>query len=95
MPPYQKLKVAMAEELKYPPVIFNDQHREIADQAIRDFCKRKSYFLRALNVRTNHAHAVVTVARKPERLADALKASATRKLRKAQQFQPVVQICSR
>jgi REP element-mobilizing transposase RayT len=95
MPPYQKLKVAMAEELKHPPVIFNDPQREVADQAIRDLCKRKSYTLHALNVRTNHAHAVVTAARKPERLADALKAAATRKLRKAQMFEPEVQIWSR
>lgn len=95
MPPYHKLKAAMAEELKHPPVILNEQHRELTDQAIRDFCKRKTYPLHALNVRTNHAHAVVTAARKPERLADALKAAATRKLRKAQLFQPEVQIWSR
>ena len=95
MPPYHKLKIAMQEELKYPSVVFNDEHREIADEAIRDFCKRKSYFLHALNVRTNHAHAVVTAARKPERLADALKAAATRRLRKAKLCQPEVQVWSR
>ena len=95
MPPDKKLEIARREESKFPPVIFSDQHREIIDKAIRDFCKRKGYPVEALNVRTNHAHVVISAERRPERLADAIKAAATRKLRKARLFPDEVQIWSR
>ncbi|MEJ7624515.1 MAG: transposase [Pyrinomonadaceae bacterium] len=71
----------MAEEMPHRPVLLSDPIRQVVDQAIRELCERRGYSLRALNVRTNHVHAVVSVALKPERIVDSMKAAATNALR--------------
>lgn len=71
----------MKEELKQPPVIFNELQRLAVEIAIKELCEDRKYYLQAINVRTNHAHAVVSARTKPERIADAFKAFATKKLR--------------
>ena len=49
----------------------------------------------AINVRTNHAHAVVSAQMKPERIADAFKAFATKKLREENLVNKELKIWSR
>ena len=71
----------MKDEMTQTPFVFNDFQRTIVKQAIEELCDNRKYILQALNVRTNHAHAVVTAQMKPERIADAFKAFATKKLR--------------
>jgi REP element-mobilizing transposase RayT len=71
----------MSDEMGQGPFIFNDQMRRVVDGAIRELCGRRGYGLKALNVRTNHAHVVLSAAQKPERIVDALKANATKALR--------------
>jgi REP element-mobilizing transposase RayT len=51
--------------------------------------------LQAINVRTNHAHAVVSAQLKPERIADAFKAFATKKLREENLVASELKIWSR
>jgi len=79
--PNQKLEEIMRSERKQPPVVLNESQRRTVESAIRELCEKRKYFLRAINVRTNHAHAVVSAQAKPERIADAFKAFATKKLR--------------
>ena len=79
--PNQKLEEIMKSELKQSPVVLNDSQRKAAKSAIRELCEQRGYFLQAINVRSNHAHAVVSAQTKPERIADAFKAFATKKLR--------------
>ncbi|HNQ14909.1 MAG TPA: transposase [Pyrinomonadaceae bacterium] len=92
-----KLELAERMELnmKQEPVIFDAEQRKIADEAIRELCSDRGYDLKALNVRTNHAHSVVSAQLEPERIADAMKARATKKLRERGLFPPEKKIWSR
>ena len=71
----------MLEEMTQKPFILDPEMRRKVDESIVDICDRRSYFLKAANVRTNHAHVVLSAPQKPERIADALKANATKFLR--------------
>jgi REP element-mobilizing transposase RayT len=51
------------------------------EAAIREVCEHRGYWLRAINVRTNHVHTVVSAGMKPEPILQAFQAYATRKLR--------------
>ena len=53
----------------------------VVETAIRETCRIRKWELLALNVRTNHVHAVVSTKQIPERVLNALKANATRRLR--------------
>jgi REP element-mobilizing transposase RayT len=68
-------------QLKTKPLILNASQRNAIEKAIRETCKIRKWDLRALNVRTNHVHTVVTADRKPELVLNAFKANATRQLR--------------
>lgn len=71
------------KQLKHPPVTLNARQRPAVEKAIREVCQHRPYILRAINVRTNHVHTVVTAMQDPEPILDAFKAYATRKLRRA------------
>jgi REP element-mobilizing transposase RayT len=93
--PNSKLKVAMEKELKQSKILLNDKQREIVELTIKEVCDHRKYILKALNVRTNHVHAVVSAQTKPERIVDSFKAYSTRKLRLEKQFDTKLQIWSR
>jgi len=93
--PNKKLKQIMEDELKQPPIILNDSGRTTVDIAIKELCEKRKFYLHAINVRTNHAHTVVTAQVKPERIADAFKAFATKKLREENLFDKELRIWSR
>jgi REP element-mobilizing transposase RayT len=93
--PNKKLEEMMKIELKQAAMIFTDEQRRVVEIAIADLCREKGYFLHAVNVRTNHVHAVVSAQMKPERIADALKARATKKLREARLASSELKIWSR
>ena len=67
--------------LRHPPVRLDAARREAVDTAIRETCLARNWGLLAVNVRTNHAHAVVIAACDPIRIITALKAYATRTMR--------------
>lgn len=91
----QTLERWMAEEMQHKPVLLSDQMRQVVDEAIRDLCEQRGYALKALNVRTNHAHAVVSAAQKPERIVDSMKAVATKQLRIRQLVEGNTKVWSR
>ena len=68
--------------LKADPFILHAKERRAVEKAIRETCGIRKWHLQAINVRTNHVHAVVTANCKPERVLNALKANATHQLRK-------------
>ena len=71
-------------KLKSEPVRLNAVRRRAVDAAIREVCDHKKWLLRALNVRTNHAHVVVSMGPlKPSLAMNAFKAYATRKMRES------------
>ena len=69
--------------LKHPPITLNAKQRQVVERAIREVCDYRPYLLRAINVRTNHVHTVVTAMQDPEPVLDAFKSYATRALRRA------------
>ena len=64
-----------------PSRVFGDSERAQVDSAMRATCAVKMWELHALNVRTNHVHAVVTIDVPPDRAMVTLKAWSTRELR--------------
>lgn len=72
---------AMAEMQKGPTFVLNTEQRECVEAAIKEVCEFRNYLLRAANVRTNHAHAVVSATMKPEKIVNDFKVYATRRLR--------------
>jgi len=91
----ERLEQWMAEEMKQAPFILTEKMREVVDRAIRSVSDRRGYLIKALNVRSNHAHVVVSHASKPERIADSLKAEATKMLREFGLVEQNMQIWSR
>jgi REP element-mobilizing transposase RayT len=78
-----KLEHLMRRNMKDAPVIFDERQQALVKIAINEVCDYRGYDLKAINVRTNHAHAVVTAQSKSEPIVDAFKSYSTRKLREA------------
>lgn len=70
------------QALKSEPVTLNAAQRTSVEAAVRETCELRGWRLLAINVRTNHTHAVVAAGTKlPGNILNALKANATRRLR--------------
>jgi REP element-mobilizing transposase RayT len=69
--------------LKHAPVVLNDSARRIVDDTIREVCRHRGWTIRALHVRSNHVHVVVSAVASPEKVLTDLKAYSTRRLREA------------
>lgn len=93
--PNVPLNETMADEIEQQSVILDSNQRNLVESAITEVCEFRAYELRALNVRTNHTHAVVSKAIKPERIVNDFKAYSTRKLRGKSQFSSGQKIWSR
>jgi REP element-mobilizing transposase RayT len=70
------------ELLKGDPVSLNFRQREVIEKAIREVCDFRNWILRAINVRTNHVHIVISINdAKPGKALNGFKAYSTRKMR--------------
>src|SRR5712692_3821473 len=81
--PRPRLKRAETLQLKHSPVTLNAKQREVVKKAVREVCFHRKYLLQAINVRTNHAHTVVSALCEPEGILAVFKSYSTRALRKA------------
>jgi REP element-mobilizing transposase RayT len=82
MPPNKKWYLLNKQSSKSHPVTLDTAQRSVVEGAIRETCEIRKWLLRALNVRTNHVHAVVSIGTvKPENVLNAFKANATRVMR--------------
>ena len=79
----QKTKACTQSTSTFQEVVtLNAEQRESVQQAIDETCQFRHWLLRAINVRTNHVHVVVSIGEvKPGRALNAFKAYATRKMR--------------
>jgi REP element-mobilizing transposase RayT len=68
--------------LKQAPVELTAVRREVVDKAIREVCEHRGWLLRAINVRTNHVHIVVSAQSRSQKILSDFKAYATRGMRK-------------
>jgi REP element-mobilizing transposase RayT len=76
----------MKESQRVASVILTELQREIVTKALTEVCSHRGYFLQAQNIRTNHAHSVVSASIMPEKIVADFKAYATRRLREAGEF---------
>ncbi|OLE54249.1 MAG: hypothetical protein AUG51_09070 [Acidobacteria bacterium 13_1_20CM_3_53_8] len=82
IPPINRWHRHNTHTLKSEPVTLDAAQRESVEKAIRETCALRNWLLRATNVRTNHAHVVVSIGNaKPERALNAFKANATRQMK--------------
>ena len=65
----EQARGSMAE----PPVLLNDEQRQIVTQTIQEHCRLRGWQLHAVNVRSNHVHVVLTCACEGEKARDELK----------------------
>ena len=84
LPPSERWQYHNLKQLKTEPFVLGATARRSVEKAIRETCVIRKWHLQALNVRTNHVHAVVTANRRAGRVLNALKANATRQLREDQ-----------
>jgi len=71
----------MRDEMNCPPFLLDAKQRTAVEEEIGNVCAKRDYSLLAINVRTNHFHAVVSAQVKPEMIITAFKANATRAMR--------------
>jgi REP element-mobilizing transposase RayT len=70
------------QSLIHEPVTLDAARRRSVNKAIGQTCSKRGWRLLAINVRTNHIHAVVAIGgKRPKDALIALKANATRQLR--------------
>jgi REP element-mobilizing transposase RayT len=89
--PQPGLRLAEAKQLKHGPALLNRRMRSVVERAIRDVCSHRKYLLRAINVRSNHAHTVVSAMTAPEPILNSFKSYSTRALRKLGLFDAAIQ----
>ena len=93
--PNKKLSQIMSDKSPAEAFVLDGECRAVVERAVKNVCKIRDYSLFATNVRTNHAHSVVTAAAKPEAVMNAFKANATRELREAGLVAADVRVWSR
>src|SRR5262245_61187865 len=69
------------DSLKQPPVSLNAVRRKAVRDSIRMTCQMRNWSLWTLNVRSNHAHIVVSAGDNLKRVINALKGNATRAMK--------------
>ena len=70
-----------ASRLKSEPFLLGAEARRIVENAIREVCSYRSWSLFAVNVRTNHAHVVVSGLAPSGKMLNDFKSYSTRRLR--------------
>ena len=83
MPANPKILSDEKQKLKTKPFLLNLSQRAIVELAVREVCDHRKYVLHAVNARSNHVHSVVNAACNPEKVMNAFKTYATRRLREA------------
>ena len=79
-----------SSQRKHFPIVLDAEQRKVVESAVKEVCEHRKYLLRAINVRSNHAHSVVSAMQKPEPILDAFKSYSTRALRQAGSLSPSV-----
>lgn len=79
--PNQKWQAYNEQRLRAAPLLLEAEQRKAVERAVRETCELREWWLQAVNIRTNHVHAVVSASKKPGLILNAFKANATRHLR--------------
>jgi len=82
LPANKVWKDSNEKSLKSAPILLDNFQRNSVESAIREVCEYRAWLLRAINVRTNHVHVVVSIGEEsPGKALNAFKAYSTRKMR--------------
>ncbi len=87
--------VTMDRNMESAPFLLDGHQRKVVEAAIRSVCLIRQYGLGAINVRTNHAHVVVSSIASPDKIMAGFKANSTRALRETGLVEPKQKIWSR
>ena len=79
--PNSNLENLMKSKMKQTAFLLDEKQQKAVESAIKEVCEHRGYILQAINVRTNHVHAVVSAHTKPEPIINAFKSYSTRKLK--------------
>jgi REP element-mobilizing transposase RayT len=69
--------------MNFPALTLDARMRRVARETIEEHCQFRGWELRALNVRTNHVHVVISGGGSGQKVIGALKSRVTRMLRQA------------
>ncbi len=95
-PPDPPRHAARVASQNTPCVALDAAARRVVGQAVADHCRLRCWELIALNVRTNHVHAVVHCGdERPEVAVGQLKSWATRRLRATGMFDAAARVWTR
>lgn len=83
LPADPELREFERSELTHPAYRLDEARRELVLASVREVCVHRGWLLHAAHVRSNHAHIVVTADAPPERVMNAFKAYASRRLNQA------------
>jgi len=81
IPPTERWQRHNTRLLSHEAVELDAARRDAVEAAVKDTCVFRNWLLRAIDVRTNHVHAVVSAGCRPEVVLKAFKANATRLMR--------------
>lgn len=71
-----------AERMHEPELPLDPEQRELVEKTVADHCRRRGWYLHAVNCRTQHVHVVVTAPQgDPKVVLDQFKAWCTRRLK--------------
>ena len=73
LPPSERWQYHNLKQLKTEPFVLGATARRSVEKAIRETCVIRKWHLQALNVRTNHVHAVVIANCRAGQVLNALK----------------------
>lgn len=95
LPSDNSRRASERHELDGDPIMLTQQQRAAIDAAIREHADFKGWRFWALNVRTNHVHVVSSANEPPEKIMNAFKAYATRRLRAKSLVEPDAKVWTR
>jgi REP element-mobilizing transposase RayT len=81
IPPNPGFEQRRRDSMRQDEMILTPEQRDVVEKTIREVCQYRGWQLRAINVRTNHVHVVVSGAATPEKMLGDFKRYATRRLR--------------
>lgn len=87
LPPNEPLHAVQQSRLREPPLILDDHARSIVHNAIEAHAAHRVWHIHALNVRSNHVHAVISAStHTPEIVMSQFKQWSSRLLREHSEF---------
>ena len=80
LPPSEARRAARKSKMKEDPYVLDARRRPLVLESVKELCSRRRWDLKAVHVRSNHVHLVVSAEASPERILRDVKVQASRTL---------------